>query len=90
MRVIVLGGAGNFGARIVRALRGDPAIDLLVAGRRPISVPGAEDVPCSVVDSGAPDFEQQLRALSPDLVIHSGVWPRCDGPACHFQWPAGP
>ena len=34
MRVVVLGGAGNFGARIVRALRGDPAIDLLVAGRR--------------------------------------------------------
>ena len=43
MRVIVLGGAGNFGARIVRALRGDPTIDLLVAGRRPISVSGAED-----------------------------------------------
>jgi len=74
MRVIVLGGAGNFGARIVRALRGDPTIDLLVAGRRPISVPGAEDVPCSVVDIGAPDFEQQLRALSPDLVVH------CVGP----------
>lgn len=34
MRVIVLGGTGNFGARIVRALRDDPAIDLLVAGRR--------------------------------------------------------
>jgi len=74
MRVIVLGGAGNFGARIVRALRGDPTIDLLVAGRRPISVPGAEDIPCSVVDIGAPDFEQQLRALSPDLVVH------CVGP----------
>jgi hypothetical protein len=74
MRVIVLGGAGNFGARIVRALRGDPTIDLLIAGRRPISVPGAEDVPRSVVDIGAPDFEQQLRALSPDLVVH------CVGP----------
>ena len=74
MRVIVLGGAGNFGARIVRALRGDPTIDLLVAGRRLIAVPGAEDVLCSVVDIGAPAFEQQLRALSPDLVIH------CAGP----------
>lgn len=74
MRVVVLGGAGNFGARIVRALRGDPAIDLLVAGRRSIAVPGAEDVPCAVVDTGAPDFARQLRALSPELVIH------CVGP----------
>ncbi len=74
MRVIVLGGAGNFGARIVRALRGDPTIDLLVAGRRSILVPGAEDVPRAVVDIGAPDFTQQLQALSPDLVIH------CVGP----------
>lgn len=74
MRVIVLGGAGNFGARIVRALRGDPTIDLLVAGRRLIAVSGAEDVPCAVVDIGAPEFAQQLRALSPELVIH------CVGP----------
>lgn len=73
MRVIVLGGAGNFGARIARALRGNPTIDLLVAGRR-LSVPGAEDVPGVVVDIGAPDFAQRLRALSPELVIH------CVGP----------
>jgi saccharopine dehydrogenase-like NADP-dependent oxidoreductase len=74
MRIIVLGGAGNFGARIIRALRGDPTIDLLIAGRRSILVPGAEDVQCAVVDIGASDFAQQLRALSPELVIH------CVGP----------
>src|SRR5882672_12309979 len=74
MRIVVVGGAGNFGARIVRALRGNPDIELLVAGRRPTSVPGAEDVPCAVVDIGTPDFERRLRALSPDLVIH------CVGP----------
>jgi saccharopine dehydrogenase-like NADP-dependent oxidoreductase len=72
--VIVLGGAGNFGARIARALRGDPTIDLLVAGRRLVSVPGAEDVPGVLVDIGAPDFAHRLRALSPELVIH------CVGP----------
>ena len=38
MRVVVVGGAGNFGARIVRALRGDPNIELMVAGRRIVSV----------------------------------------------------
>lgn len=74
MRVIVLGGAGNFGARIARALCGDPTIDLLVAGRRLVSVPGAEDVPSAVLDIGAPDFARRLRALSPELVIH------CVGP----------
>lgn len=74
MRVVVLGGAGNFGARIVRALRGDPTVDLLVAGRRLLSVHGAPDVPGVVVDIRAADFAQQLRALSPELVIH------CVGP----------
>lgn len=74
MRVVVLGGAGNFGARIVRALRGDPTVDLLVAGRRLLSVQGATDVPGVVADIRAADFAQQLRALSPELVIH------CVGP----------
>jgi saccharopine dehydrogenase-like NADP-dependent oxidoreductase len=74
MRVIVLGGAGNFGARIVRALREDPAIDLVVAGRRIATVPGAEDVPGAVLDIDAVDFAQRLKALSPELVIH------CVGP----------
>lgn len=43
MRIVVLGGAGNFGTRIVLALRADPSIELLVAGRRVVSVPAAED-----------------------------------------------
>ena len=50
MRIIVVGGAGNFGARIVRALRDDPNIELLVAGRRIISVADAEDVPGVLID----------------------------------------
>ena len=64
MRVIVLGGAGNFGARIVRALRGDPAIDLMVAGRRIVSVQGAQDVPAVALDIAAADFAGRLRAAS--------------------------
>jgi saccharopine dehydrogenase-like NADP-dependent oxidoreductase len=74
MRVVVLGGAGNFGARIVRALRRDQNIELLVAGRRGLSVTGAEDVRSIALDIGAPDLTAQLRALSPHLVIH------CAGP----------
>jgi len=74
MRVVVLGGAGNFGARIVRALVNDPAIDLLQASRRGAPVPGAEHVRSMCLDFARADFAQRLRALSPELVIH------CVGP----------
>src|SRR5271168_450885 len=74
MRVVVVGGAGNFGARIVRALRGDLNIELLVAGRRIVSVPAAEDVPGVLIDIDEAGFAQALKALSPGLVIH------CVGP----------
>ena len=74
MRTIVLGGAGNFGARIVRALRLEPSIDLTVVGRRAASVPGAEDVRSMALDVTAEDFPDQLQRLSPELLIH------CVGP----------
>jgi saccharopine dehydrogenase-like NADP-dependent oxidoreductase len=74
LRVVVLGGAGNFGARIVRALRNDPAIELLVAGRRAASLPDVPNARGVAIDMQAPDFAQRLRELSPGLVIH------CVGP----------
>jgi hypothetical protein len=74
MRIVVVGGAGNFGARILRALRDDPNIELLVAGRRIISVPGAEDVPGVLIDIDEASFAQALKVLCPGLVIH------CVGP----------
>ena len=74
MRIVVVGGAGNFGARIVRALRGDPNIELLVAGRRMVSVEDAEDVPGVLIDIDEAEFAQAITALSPRLLIH------CVGP----------
>lgn len=74
MRVVVLGGSGNFGARIVRALKGEQGFDLIAAGRRAVPVPGAPEVPTAVVDINTPDLAAQLGALAPDLVIH------CVGP----------
>jgi hypothetical protein len=74
MRVLVLGGAGNFGARIVRALQHESGVQLIAAGRRAVPVPGAADVPTAVVDINHPDLAAQLQALAPDLVIH------CVGP----------
>jgi uncharacterized protein YbjT (DUF2867 family) len=60
MRVVVVGGAGNFGGRIVRALRGDPNIELVVAGRRSVSVPGAEEVPSALIDGAG--FARAVKA----------------------------
>jgi hypothetical protein len=74
MRVVVVGGAGNFGARIVRALRGDPTIELVVAGRRKVSVHGAEAVRSVLIDIDGAGFAQSIRDLSPGLIIH------CVGP----------
>jgi hypothetical protein len=74
MKVVVLGGAGNFGARIVRALNGESGLQLIAAGRRAVAVPGAADVPTAVLDIGAADFAARLKELSPGLVIH------CVGP----------
>ena len=35
MRVVVIGGFGNFGARVCRALAGSPSIEVVAAGRHP-------------------------------------------------------
>jgi hypothetical protein len=74
MRVMIIGGRGNFGARIVRGLRSDPQIELWVAGRRGAVAPGAEEVRSVALDIEAHDLAQRMRALSPGLVIH------CVGP----------
>lgn len=74
MRIIVLGGAGNFGARIVRALQGETGLELVSAGRRAMPVPDAPAARPVAIDIKAPDFAAQLAALAPDLVIH------CVGP----------
>lgn len=72
-RVVVLGGAGNFGARIVRALLDEPGVEVLAAGRRTDRVvpDGARTVALDIADAA---FSSALRALSPRLVIH------CAGP----------
>jgi Saccharopine dehydrogenase NADP binding domain len=72
MRTVVLGGAGNFGARIVRALRNETAIELIVGGRRS-TASDATDLKARL-DMSASDFAESLRALSPGLVVH------CVGP----------
>lgn len=64
MRVVVLGGYGNFGARVCRALKGDNAIDLVVAGRDP----DRADV---VLDARAGSLAKDLGRLRAELVVHT-------------------
>ncbi len=75
MKVMVLGGYGNFGARISRALAGDARIQLLVAGRDGqraaafvATLPGAQGV---AVDMRSTSFAQTLQDLGVGLLVHT-------------------
>jgi saccharopine dehydrogenase-like NADP-dependent oxidoreductase len=76
MKTLVLGGYGNFGARICRALAGDANIALLVAGRDARRATafaetlsgGARGVR---IDVQAPDLASTLHQLGVALVIHT-------------------
>jgi len=75
--VVVLGGYGHFGARIVRALAATPGIAVIAAGRHPqraaANLPGVDlaQVACRRLDTGDADFVRELRATGADLVIHT-------------------
>jgi hypothetical protein len=74
MRVIVLGGTGNFGARICRALRAVADIEVVSASRSGNHVPDGSEVRSVQLDIGEASFPDALASLAPDLVIH------CVGP----------
>lgn len=73
-RIVVLGGNGNFGARVVRALQADRGVELIAAGRRGGAVSGAPHVQTAILDIAHSRFAPELQSLAPDLVIH------CAGP----------
>ncbi|MEZ5650855.1 MAG: saccharopine dehydrogenase NADP-binding domain-containing protein [Burkholderiaceae bacterium] len=75
LSTVVLGGYGNFGARICRALVDDPAITLIVAGR---DAGRAAAFACELgratplaIDATAPDLDARLRDAGARLVIHT-------------------
>ena len=76
MKTLVLGGYGNFGARICRALADDPSIQLLVGGRdlrRATSLAGelGHGIQGVAIDLAAEGFTQTLRQLGVELLIHT-------------------
>jgi hypothetical protein len=76
VKTLVLGGYGNFGARICRALAGDAAVELLVGGRdgRRAQVFAAElggGAAGVEVDLGAARFADTLVRLGIGVLIHT-------------------
>ena len=75
LRVAVIGGYGNFGQHVACSLAGDPALQLIIAGR---SQPKAEAFAARLeaanpAEAGAYDLSgppEALAALRPDLVIN--------------------
>lgn len=76
MKTLVLGGYGNFGARISRALAGIDDIGLVIGGRDAGRASGLAaalggNTSSITVDCTAPDFSQVLAAQGFELVIHT-------------------
>jgi hypothetical protein len=76
LRVLVLGGYGNFGGYVCRALAGDEGIQLVVAGRSQAkaeafarSLGAANPAEAAAVDIADP--AAAMAACRPDLVIHT-------------------
>jgi saccharopine dehydrogenase-like NADP-dependent oxidoreductase len=76
-RVLVIGGYGNFGSYIARALAPDPDIALVIGGRSQAKADAfADGLGTTNPAEGAAldidgDIEQRLREIAPDLVIHT-------------------
>ena len=74
MKIVVLGGYGNFGARISRALARTPDIALVVAGRdqaRASALAASLGAQAARIDIDAPGLAGQLKELGAGLVIHT-------------------
>lgn len=76
LRIALLGGYGNFGGYVARALASDPAIELVICGRNlakaqafAASLGAANPAQAAIVDIGSPQVT--LPDLAPGLVIHT-------------------
>lgn len=76
LRVAILGGYGNFGGYIARALAPDPAIQLVICGRDPAKAAAFADglgaaSPAHGAQVDVADPAEALAAIAPRLVIHT-------------------
>jgi hypothetical protein len=73
MRVLVIGGLGNFGARICKRLNLEEGFEV-TATSRAVNPGAASNIKVAPPDIEHPKLRQTLEALAPELVIH------CAGP----------
>lgn len=76
MKTLVLGGYGNFGKRICRALAGDSSIQLLIGGRdlsrsQSLAIEVGGDARGVAIDLDGQGFTQSLREAGVELLIHT-------------------
>ena len=76
LRVLVLGGYGNFGGYVCRALASDARIRLIVAGRSRAKAEAfaaglATAIPAEAAALDIGDPGAAMAACRPDLVIHT-------------------
>jgi saccharopine dehydrogenase-like protein len=74
MRIVVIGGLGNFGARICRRLSLEEGFEVIATSRHATKTRPASNVELATLDIEHPSLGEQLDSLAPDLVIH------CAGP----------
>lgn len=79
-KVLILGGYGNFGKRIVENLLDLPNTTLLIAGRNQdkakqlieqLQTGSQANLKAIELDINKPDLESRLKELTPDIVIHT-------------------
>lgn len=79
--VVVIGGYGFFGRRLVERLSAHASLTVTIAGRSQAQAQTLADtlqpkaratLRAAAIDVHAPDFDQHLRLLAPDLLIHTG------------------
>lgn len=81
IRVLVLGGYGFFGRRLVERLVLQPGLQIIIAGRSATkgralvleltSLSAASPLSSCVLDADDPDLAQELSALRPHVVVHT-------------------
>jgi len=81
MVIVVIGGTGNFGARICRRIAGEPDTELVVTSRTESNAAGfvrelktaypEARIRAAHLDQFSTDFEADLHRLRPDVVVHT-------------------
>ncbi len=79
-RVLVVGGYGFFGRRLVERLARQPGLHVIVAGRsaeqgqalvQSLGQSDESEVSCAALDVHASGSARELKALGPDVVVHT-------------------